>query len=774
MSNGYTKLFSGISYGRKKLSWRIFLTIFLAFLGFQLLLLYPIARYYEIAKLQSLEQQALLSIRTLFNTLPTKTIPSIQDMNTGSVDNTQGIKNIQGSTKNNTNTNPSLNTEDNLKNEKNPHTDNNNVNTHNEHQPIEYHSIHEEKSEEVRKIAISLSHEPLFRGVVIAHSDGTPFLRFGEKPNRPMNDLPALSYISASLRDENGTRYDVSWDGEEDSLPYDVTLRLDTSHFEDMLGKFILKAFMLMVLLAMINTGIVYIIIKKTLLNSLQKLRAHLINISNDISHPERFILKQFPENEFGDIENTCNILLKKFMDAQRIIQTHDKVLELRVKERTHELLQLVNYDVLTELPNRNLLQSTVTELIEQAKKDNNNIVVMLIILRDFHEINNVYGQMVGTQLLKEVARILVENAPGGTFIAHLSTSRFAIARGGLVSAHHIANLARWLVELFNKPLMIQKQNILVSVNIGVAIYPMNGDDAESLIANANLALKRAIDGSPNSYEFYEMNMNKVTEARRSILVDLHYAIERNELIAYYQPQVNLKTNEIIGVEALIRWMHPEKGLMPPAFFLSLAEESGLIVPMGEWILEEACLQARKWQVLGLPKLSMAVNLSGSQFKQRNIIEVIRRILEKTEFPAEQLELEITESIIIDNIQTAIATMKALRTLGVSISLDDFGTGYSSLSYLRRFPVQKLKIDQSFVRDIDIEQEKKEEPLADIILLLAQNLNIRSIAEGIETEEQAEYLRTRGCLEGQGYLFGKPMTADEIKTLVTSKRQLPN
>lgn len=738
MSNDKTIFQNPLVYLKKRLSCRIFLMLFLAFLSLELLFLYPITRFYEITSLKNLEQQALLGIRTVLNTLPTKASDTNQRQSPNQREKMMAEKPTEKAAKKGS-----------------------------EKRTVKQTS---EPSEEtaVQNIAQALLTTPPFKGVVITHGDGTPFLRVGEKPDRPMNDLPKFSYLTAKLRDDNGTRYDVFWDNEEDDLPYDIIARLDTSSLDKHLVHFTIVIFTIMLLAALLNSLLALIVIKKMFLNYLIILRNKIFELSTDgLPHnslyPDTSNSKPIPEHELGDLERKYKELFNHFIDGQKVIKAHDAVFEMRVHERTKELSELANYDALTKLPNRNLLNSTLNQYIEQAKKDNKNIVLMIVSLRDFHEINNAYGHILGADLLNEVARHLIESLPAHSFIAHLSTSHFAIAKGGLTSSHHIANLAQWVVDTFNKPLTIQTQNLLISVNIGLSIYPIDGNDAESMIANAYLALKRAISIAPNSYQFYETNMNKITETRRSILLDLHYAIERQELIAYYQPQVDLETQQIIGVEALLRWMHPEKGLMPPAFFISLAEESGLIVPMGKWILQEACQQIQKWESEGLPKLTAAVNLSAAQFKQKNILEVIHQVLLETGLPPEQLELEITESTIVDNIEEAISIMKALRGLGLSISIDDFGTGYSSLNYLRHFPIQKLKIDQSFVKDIG--HTGKEKPLVDIILILAQNMNIRSIAEGIETKEQAEYLRARGCQEGQGYLYGKPMGASEIKSL---------
>jgi len=548
---------------------------------------------------------------------------------------------------------------------------------------------------EISQAANRLLNETPIRGIIVAHEDGTPFLRVGEKPGHAMNYLPRFGYFFTELRTEQGERYDVSWDNTETGLAFDITARLDGSKISEKISTFVFQTLFWMLAGAVFVTIWIWIALNRRVLIPLLALKT-----------------------------------------------------------------KLFNYHRVTELPTRNLLEQHLQQFIKQAEHDKKNVVLFVILLRDFHDITNAFGHSVSVRFLKEVGRHLTENMPAGSCVAHLSTSQFAVAKGGLAGTHQIANLAQWIVDLFDKPILVESYSVITTVNLGIAIYPIDCGDVESLMANAHLALNRAKAGIPNTYQFYETTMHRITEIRRTLLVDLHSALEKNQFRLYYQPQVDLITHQLVGVEALIRWQHPEKGLIPPSLFIPLAEESGLIVALGEWVIQTACQQILSWQAEGLPRLFTAVNLSAIQFAHQNIVDVISRILRKTDVPADQLELEITESAIMNNIPEAISTMKALKGLGVSLSLDDFGTGYASLSYLKQFPIHKLKIDQSFIRDIG--KPEHENPLAGIIILLGLSLNLKIIAEGVETEVQANYLRDKGCHEGQGYLFGRPMPADQI------------
>lgn len=501
------------------------------------------------------------------------------------------------------------------------------------------------------------------------------------------------------------------------------------------------------------------------LLNPLFRLRNKLEALSSNISHPEHYLTIPRYHGAINDIIVKVNELLRKLADVYKNLKAHASILELRIEERTKELQQLANYDIVTELPNRNLLKESLSQAIVAAELDNKIAAVYILDLLNFHEITNALGHNIGNLFLKEVGKYLTDSLPAQVIIAHTDTTQFAIASCSLNNTSQISSLAQWIVDLFSKPLSIANHNVLTVINLGVTVFPHDGKDAESLIINAHLALNRAKGKGPNVIQFYEANMNQAIETRRSTLVDLHYALEKKQFVLYYQPQVDLKTRKIIGAESLIRWQHPEKGLISPDLFIPLAEESGLIVSIGEWALRTLCEQIKTWQQAGLPELIFAANLSGVQFLQKGIIETVSKILHTSGINPALLELEITESAIMQDMEGAIALMKALRAIGCPLAMDDFGTGYSSLSCVSRFPIQKIKIDQSFVREIRGD-EPSEKHLADIIIQLGKNLNMRVIAEGIETEAQAQYLQEKGCDEGQGYLFGRPETDDKFIALV--------
>ncbi len=508
--------------------------------------------------------------------------------------------------------------------------------------------------------------------------------------------------------------------------------------------------------LAFIFTAFTMIIFHRTLLGPLLQFRNHILMAEQNSQE-----LKPFPipdrGNELQDIFIIFNTQLKRIQAAAKTIKAHEAIMALGVEERTQILDQITNYDFLTGLPNQNLLKVELAKFILEAEENKKHAYLLMLELRDFHEIIDAFGHNVADLFLKEVGSLLTQNTSAGTVVAHLSYTRFAISKNALNNPHQIIPIAQLILDLFTSPLKIAEQNILTTVNLGVAIYPHDGQNADLLLTNANLALNRAKTQGLNNYQFYESSMNQAIEVKHTLLVDLHYAIDQNQFRVYYQPKIGLKTGKLVGLEALVRWEHPEKGLISPSDFIPIAEESGLITIIGEWILRTACQQTKLWHDEGFKELNVAVNLSTIQFKQENIVDIVHRALMDSALPPRYLELEITESGVMNNIQRAIVTMNAFHDLGIILSLDDFGTGYSSLSYLKRFPVQKLKVDQSFVKDLGPMTDKS---LVDIIILLGHSLDLKVVAEGVETKEQLFYLKERGCDEIQGYYFSKPIPAD--------------
>lgn len=616
----------------------------------------------------------------------------------------------------------------------------------------------------------------IVKGLTLFKEDGTPVLHKGEKIDYPTEQLPFMSQLFVALRTQQGNRHDVLYEAKKLGLPFDITARLDSSHVQEILNNNLIQKIVEIFFMTIILTFLSYYIMRFFLLKPFLQ----IINLLNsDVDNPKilKKYLKDNPKKKKDDVVRLkfqVYELLKQLKSQIKTIKAHEAILALSVEERTKVLEQINNYNTVTGLPNRNLLIAQFSQEMAEAQYNNKEAVLFTLEIRDFHEITNTFGQDIGILFLKEITKILMSHTPKNTVIAHLTTTRFAIARNSFTSSTQILNFAQWILDLFNKPFIINAQRILTAVNVGIAIFPSDGLTAESLLVNANLALSRAKADSPNSYQFYEAGMNQVIEERRNLLIDLHTALEDNQFLVYYQPQVNLNNNTLFGFEALIRWQHPTKGLISPAQFIPLAEESGLITQIGEHILRSACKQMKNWHNEGYSKLGLAVNLSTVQFKQKNIVEIVNRVLMETALEPQYLELEITESGIMSNLEEAIITMKAFHNLGVRLSIDDFGTGHSSLSYLKQFPIQKLKIDQSFVRDLGLPDPEDfhlnhsntlKKPLADIIITLGHSLNLQVIAEGIETAAQCNYLKEKGCDEGQGYYFGLPTPLEEMPVL---------
>jgi len=428
---------------------------------------------------------------------------------------------------------------------------------------------------------------------------------------------------------------------------------------------------------------------------------------------------------------------------------------------------QLAHYDVLTGLPNRVLFSDRLEQSIINAQRNQSKVALLFLDLDRFKQINDTLGHDIGDELLKMVAQRLMNcvreqdtlsRQGGDEFIAILPDADITGAE--LVAAK--------MLNAIIQPYMINKHELRISSSIGIAVYPDQAQDAESLIKYADVAMYQAKDNGRNRYLRFDPSMNASSHERLRLENSLRTAVDRQELRLYYQPQIDLIDGRIIGCEALVRWQHPEFGIISPATFIPLAEETGLIMPISDWVLEEALRQARVWRDAGLPEITVAVNLSALQFRQRILNEQISALLKKYELPPHVLDLELTESILMQGIDSALSMLHELSIMGVGLSIDDFGTGYSSLSYLKRFPIQKLKIDQSFVRDVT--SDSNDATMVKTIILMAHSLKLHVIAEGVETEEQADFLRASGCEQAQGYLFGRPVPAVEFTKLLQSKR----
>ena len=433
------------------------------------------------------------------------------------------------------------------------------------------------------------------------------------------------------------------------------------------------------------------------------------------------------------------------------------------------DLARMAHYDTLTGLPNRALLQGRLKRAMARADRGETLLAVMFLDLDQFKEINDSLGHAVGDAVLKETALRLGSCLRATDTVARLGGDEFTILLEDLRSVAEISRVAEKLLHAIAEPADVAGHELQFSTSIGVTIYPLHERDADTLLRNADLAMYHAKQEGRNNIQFFSRDMSERTEKRADMLGRLRGAIARNELQLHYQPQVDVRSGGIIGVEALLRWNDPERGLVPPGQFIPLAEDTGLIIAIGEWVLREACGQAKRWLDAGLGPLTMAVNLSPRQFRQEHLVQMVAGILAETGLPHECLDLEITESTMMHRAEEAAVGLRALHALGVQISLDDFGTGYSSLAYLHRFPVHTLKVDQSFVRDI--KSDRDDAAIVSTVITLARQMGLKALAEGVETEAQLSFLRTRGCDSFQGYLFCRPQPAADIEALLVHHRK---
>ncbi len=434
------------------------------------------------------------------------------------------------------------------------------------------------------------------------------------------------------------------------------------------------------------------------------------------------------------------------------------------VKQVAETIWQQVYYDPLTGLPNRMLFEDRLTLELAHARRDKQGLAVMFLDLDHFKLINDTLGHSVGDQLLQDVAHRLKDTLRGTDTIARMGGDEFALLLTRVTHAENVARVAQKIFHVFKPPFNFGGHDFHITPSIGITLYPTDGEDPQTLLKNADTALYRAKEQGRNVYQFYTPAMNAKTLERLVLENNLRRALERKEFVIYYQPRVKINTKQIIGMEALVRWQHPEQGLISPVKFIPLAEETGLIMPLGEWVLRTACAQTKAWQEAGFPPLRVGVNLSARQFQQPNLVERVAQVLKETGLHPHYLELEITESAAMQNAEYTLPVLYHLKEMGIHISIDDFGTGYSSLSYLKKFPFHTLKLDQSFIRDLAT--DPNDAMIAKVVITLAHGLKLEVVAEGVETQEQLDFLKQLQGDEVQGYLFSKPLPAKEFEELL--------
>jgi diguanylate cyclase (GGDEF)-like protein len=423
-----------------------------------------------------------------------------------------------------------------------------------------------------------------------------------------------------------------------------------------------------------------------------------------------------------------------------------------------------VQHDSLTGLPNRVLVNDRITQAISLGRRHGSKFAVLFLDLDNFKHINDSLGHVIGDKLLQSVGERLLFCVRDSDTVSRQGGDEFVVLLPEIAQAKDAALCAKKILAMLKAPHLIGHHALGVSASIGISIYPDDGLDLETLIKDADTAMYQAKEHGRNNYRFFEKEMNIRAVERQSIEEGLRGALERQEFVLQYQPKINLKTGAITGAEALIRWLHPERGLVASLQFVPIAEDSGLILPIGRWVLREACQQVQEWHDAGLPPLPMAVNISAVEFQDRHFLESVRATLEETRLEPRYLELELTESVVMQHANATDSLLRALKAMGVRLTLDDFGTGYSSLSYLKRFPIDALKVDRSFVREIT--SNSGDAKIVSAVINMGRELQQRVIAEGVETQEQLAFLQTQECDEGQGYYFSPPVPAEEFAKLL--------
>src|SRR6266851_185290 len=428
------------------------------------------------------------------------------------------------------------------------------------------------------------------------------------------------------------------------------------------------------------------------------------------------------------------------------------------------QMTHSAQHDVVTNLPNRLLLNDRISQSISLARRQRKHIAVIFLDLDRFKYINDSLGHATGDQLLQSVAKRLLAGVRGSDTVSRQGGDEFVILLSEITYPEDAATSTRKILLSLSAPHSIVGQDLHIDGSIGISIYPEDGEDAETLIKSADTAMYHAKENGRNNFQFFKAEMNLKAVERQSLESGLRRALEREEFLLHYQPKVNLETGDITGVEALIRWRQPDRGLVPPSQFVPIAEDCGLILHIGRWVLREACWQARAWQDAGLPTVPVAVNVSAVEFRDKGFVEGVRAILSETGLEARYLDLELTEGVLMEDGESTAAVLRTLKMMGVHLAVDDFGTGYSSLSYLRQFPIDVLKIDKSFVHQIS--GDPNDSAIVSAVIDMGKNLKQRVVAEGIETQEQLAFLQARHCAEGQGYLFSRPLAAAQFAHIV--------
>ena len=464
---------------------------------------------------------------------------------------------------------------------------------------------------------------------------------------------------------------------------------------------------------------------------------------------------------EFAIEDSAAPILDRLGQMTGAVIVFHDVG---AARAMTTKMSHLAQHDFLTDLPNRMLLSDRLVQAISFAKRNSERLAVLFLDLDHFKNINDSLGHAIGDKLLQSVVQRLLTCGRRSDTVCRQGGDEFVVLLPQIAHAEDAALSAQKILTALAAPHFIAGNELHINASIGISTYPNDGQDAESLLKSADTAMYHAKENGRNNFQFFQADMNTRAVSRQSLESHLRRALERHEFLLHYQPKIDLQTGEITGVEALLRWLRPGQGLVLPLQFVPIAEECGLIVPIGQWVLREACTQLRAWLDMGLRPVSVAVNLSAIEFRAKDFLEGVRTILLETGLEPRFLEFELTESVLMNHAESTVSTLQALKALGVQLAVDDFGTGYSSLSYLKRFPIDARKLDQSFVHEITA--DPNEATIIRAVISMGKSFKQRVIAEGVETREQRNFLQVQGCGEGQGYYFSHPAVAEQCAKLL--------
>ncbi|MFA7554013.1 MAG: EAL domain-containing protein [Spongiibacteraceae bacterium] len=522
-------------------------------------------------------------------------------------------------------------------------------------------------------------------------------------------------------------------------------------------------------LIALVVALLIFGRLQRVLTDPLLDLSSTISQLTSDGNYSLR--AKKYGDDEVGSMVDCFNNMLDVIEERDASLEKYRKDLAQLVDTRTDQLKvsesklhRLAHYDPLTNLPNRNFLEDRFYYALEHARRDDKVVGVLFLDLDHFKNINDTFGHTVGDKLLQDVAKRILSCVRSSDTVCRLGGDEFIIVLESLHDENECLSVAQKIVESFQVPFDVSGKSIVVTCSVGISVYPKDGVDMVSLLRNSDSAMYRAKEQGRGRHLFYSQEFTLDAQERLTLEVEMHQALAKGEFELYFQPQVSLKTGLLVGAEALIRWNHPMLGRISPDKFIPIAESTGLIDSIGLWVIQSVCGKLVEWKQRKYPHIQVAVNVSGYQLTQGNLVDGLKQALEETNCDAADLELEVTEGYFIKNPDQAVQTLEQLKAIGVSLAVDDFGTGYSSLAYLKKMPIDKLKIDQSFIRDIP--QDKNDEAIAKAIIALANSMQLEVIAEGVETEQQLAFLQQEGCDQVQGYLFSRPLPLEQMEGLL--------